>query len=426
MRKISFSVLLFLFAVTAMAQSKVRVGIKGGANYSTLALKGNSPTINDITEKVGFLAGMFVNIPAGTKFSVQPEIFYSQMGAYINNKTLLQSQYRLNYLSVPLLAKVNLTKHLSLIAGPQADVVVGATKVVNAGRQNALSDFKESSFAGVAGFELWPAQRLGLSARYIYGFSNISKTAGEELYNRAGQLALHIAFFKKPVVKPAVVVVPEPEVKPQPRPVDTDGDGIPDAEDKCPEVKGIAKYNGCPVPDTDKDGINDEEDKCPTVPGVARYGGCPVPDTDKDGVNDEEDKCPTLPGTAANNGCPEIKQEIMKRVEYAAQRIYFATGSAKLLAKSFKSLDDVARILTEDQNLKLSIEGHTDNVGKDDYNQRLSEARAGSVKAYFIKKGISESRLTSQGFGETQPIADNKTAAGRSKNRRVVMKPSYQ
>jgi outer membrane protein OmpA-like peptidoglycan-associated protein len=207
---------------------------------------------------------------------------------------------------------------------------------------------------------------------------------------------------------------------------DTDKDGIDDEHDQCPTVPGTAKYNGCPIPDTDKDGINDEEDKCPTVAGVARYQGCPVPDTDNDGVNDEEDKCPTLPGTAANQGCPEVKQEIIKRVEYAAQRIYFATGSAKLLSKSFKSLDDVAKVLNEDQNLKLSIEGHTDNVGKDDYNQKLSEARANSVRDYFVKKGISESRLTSQGFGETQPIADNKTAAGRAKNRRVVMKLSYQ
>jgi len=72
---------------------------------------------------------------------------------------------------------------------------------------------------------------------------------------------------------------------------DRDGDGIADIDDKCPDVKGLARYQGCPIPDTDKDGINDEEDKCPTVPGVARYQGCPIPDTDGDGVNDEEDKC---------------------------------------------------------------------------------------------------------------------------------------
>jgi OmpA-OmpF porin, OOP family len=206
---------------------------------------------------------------------------------------------------------------------------------------------------------------------------------------------------------------------------DTDNDGINDEEDKCPTVAGVAKYNGCPVPDSDLDGINDDEDKCPQVKGVAKYDGCPVPDSDNDGINDEEDRCPQLAGVAENNGCPEVKTEIIKKLEYAAQRIYFATGSAKLLNTSFKSLDDVVRILNEDPNLKLSIEGHTDNVGTDEYNHKLSHDRAASVKNYLISKGIDETRLTSVGFGETQPIADNKTAAGRAKNRRVVMKVEY-
>lgn len=206
---------------------------------------------------------------------------------------------------------------------------------------------------------------------------------------------------------------------------DTDKDGINDEEDKCPTVPGMAKYNGCPVPDTDKDGINDEEDKCPTVAGVARYQGCPVPDTDNDGVNDEDDKCPTIAGTRENNGCPEVKEEIVKKMEYAAKRIYFITGSAKLSSKSNAALGEVVKILNDDKDLKLSIEGHTDNVGKDEYNQTLSEKRAASVRTYLVTKGVDESRLTSAGFGEMQPIADNKTAAGRSKNRRVVMKLAY-
>lgn len=206
---------------------------------------------------------------------------------------------------------------------------------------------------------------------------------------------------------------------------DTDKDGINDEEDKCPTEAGVAKYNGCPIPDTDKDGINDEEDKCPTEAGVARYQGCPVPDTDKDGINDEEDKCPAIPGTKENNGCPEVKQEIVKKVNYAAQRIFFVTASARLSAKSNAALNEIVKILNEDKDLKLSIEGHTDNVGKDEYNQTLSENRAASVRNYLVKKGIDESRLTATGFGETKPLADNKTAAGRAKNRRVVLRLNY-
>jgi OOP family OmpA-OmpF porin len=206
---------------------------------------------------------------------------------------------------------------------------------------------------------------------------------------------------------------------------DTDKDGINDEEDKCVDVPGLAKYQGCPVPDTDKDGINDEEDKCPSVAGVARYQGCPVPDADKDGVNDEEDKCPNLAGPAENQGCPVINEEMKKRVDFAANNILFVTGSAKLQSKSFKGLNDVIKILQENPDMKLSIDGHTDNVGSDDRNQLLSDQRSASVKAYFTSKGIDESRITAAGHGETQPIADNNTAAGRQKNRRVELKLDY-
>jgi OmpA-OmpF porin, OOP family len=206
---------------------------------------------------------------------------------------------------------------------------------------------------------------------------------------------------------------------------DTDKDGINDDDDKCPTVPGLARYQGCPVPDTDKDGINDEEDKCPTVPGVARYQGCPVPDTDGDGVNDEEDKCPNLAGPKENQGCPLVTEEVKKKVDYAANNILFVTGSYKLLSKSYKGLDEVVKILKDNPDMNLAIDGHTDNVGNDALNQKLSDNRAAAVKNYFVSKGIAESRITSTGHGETAPIADNKTAAGRQKNRRVEMKLSY-
>jgi outer membrane protein OmpA-like peptidoglycan-associated protein len=206
---------------------------------------------------------------------------------------------------------------------------------------------------------------------------------------------------------------------------DTDKDGIDDDHDKCPTVPGLARYQGCPIPDTDKDGINDEEDKCPSVPGVARYQGCPVPDTDGDGINDEEDKCPTVPGVAENQGCPVIKEEVRQKVDYASQNILFAATSYKLLSSSNKGLDEVAKILQADPQLKLAIDGHTDNSGNAEKNQKLSENRANAVKDYFVKKGIDASRFTATGHGQAEPIADNKTAAGRRKNRRVEMKLGY-
>ena len=203
---------------------------------------------------------------------------------------------------------------------------------------------------------------------------------------------------------------------------DKDGDGIADIDDKCPDVAGLAKYQGCPIPDTDGDGINDEEDKCPNVKGVARYQGCPIPDTDGDGVNDEEDKCPNEAGPASNFGCPVIDVVVVEKVNKAAKNIFFATGSAKLLAKSYNSLKDVAQILKDNPSYKIDVDGYTDITGNADKNQVLSESRAASVKQYLIGNGVDESRIVSTGHGINDPIADNKTVAGRAKNRRVEMK----
>ncbi len=202
---------------------------------------------------------------------------------------------------------------------------------------------------------------------------------------------------------------------------DKDGDGIADGDDACPDVAGLAKYKGCPIPDTDGDGINDELDKCPTVKGYARYQGCPIPDTDADGVNDEEDKCPNRAGPAGNQGCPVITKEVIEKINVAAKNVFFATGSFKLLPKSFKSLDEVANIIKSDDLLQLQIDGHTDAQGDDAKNMTLSENRAKAVKDYLVSKGVAEARTNSTGYGETKPVADNKTAAGRAKNRRVEM-----
>ena len=95
------------------------------------------------------------------------------------------------------------------------------------------------------------------------------------------------------------------------------------------------------------------------VKGLARYQGCPIPDTDGDGVNDEEDKCVSRPGPASNMGCPEIAKTVIDKINVAAKNIFFATGSAKLLAKSTKSLDEVANLLKSDDPLMITIDGHT-------------------------------------------------------------------
>lgn len=200
---------------------------------------------------------------------------------------------------------------------------------------------------------------------------------------------------------------------------DKDGDGIANKDDKCPDSRGTVKYGGCPVPDTDKDGINDEEDKCPSQAGVSRYGGCPIPDTDGDGVNDESDRCPRVAGTAANGGCPTMEQ-----YNFNYKNVQFATGSATLTANAKTELDKLVTILNEHPELKITIEGYTDNTGKVESNKVLSQKRADAVKAYLVSKGSNADRLAAVGYGIENPVADNATASGRAQNRRVEFKAS--
>lgn len=198
---------------------------------------------------------------------------------------------------------------------------------------------------------------------------------------------------------------------------DRDGDGIIDAKDACPDVKGIAKFGGCPDPDRDGDGIINEKDKCPDVAGSFIAQGCP--DKDGDGVMDNEDKCPEVAGPASNKGCPEVKEEVKKRLAFAARNIQFETGKATIKPVSFKILDEVASILKEYPYYDVNVDGHTDNVGDDAKNLKLSQDRAAAAVTYLTGKGIAASRLVSAGYGETKPVGDNKTAAGRASNRRV-------
>ena len=201
---------------------------------------------------------------------------------------------------------------------------------------------------------------------------------------------------------------------------DTDGDGIADKDDSCPEVAGLAALNGCP--DADGDGVADKDDKCPTVAGPKENAGCPWPDTDGDGVLEKDDKFPTVKGTVANKGCPEVSDEVVKKLNDYAKTILFDTGKFSFQKQTFPVLQAITAILKEYPTAKFSIEGHTDNVGKADFNQKLSDGRANAVKQYLIDNGIDPFRLTSKGFGMDNPIDTNKTAKGRANNRRVEVK----
>ncbi len=138
-----------------------------------------------------------------------------------------------------------------------------------------------------------------------------------------------------------------------------------------------------------------------------------------------KDKCPNEPETVNgyedNDGCPDKKPEIAveKGKAIILEGVKFASGSARLTPQSKIILDKVVRTLQEYPEIQVEIRGYTDNTGSLAGNMRLSQKRAEAVRAYLIEKGIDGSRIKAKGYGPQNPIADNKTAEGRAKNRRI-------
>jgi OOP family OmpA-OmpF porin len=166
--------------------------------------------------------------------------------------------------------------------------------------------------------------------------------------------------------------------------------------------------------DSDGDGVYDDVDKCPNTPKGTPVDsvGCSL-DSDGDGVSDNLDKCPNTPKGARvdSRGC------------WVLAGVTFDTGKWDVKTEFYPTLNEVVAILQENKSLRLSVEGHTDNRGSAQLNQDLSEKRAKSVMDYLVSSGIDASRLSSRGYGFSQPAATNDTAAGRQLNRRVELRP---
>lgn len=264
---------------------------------------------------------------------------------------------------------------------------------------------------------------------------------------------------------------------------DRDGDRIIDKEDDCPDEPGIVMFKGCP--DTDMDSIMDKHDKCPTKPGPLENQGCPIdrlflvdqngrelgvstkngegnflfpqlppdeiamfkletyneppeimevrvgtgtvvriakkgkdgyfrfeilkPDPSKLNKLDEKDKVVVL---------TKEEEEVLKK---AFDNLEFETGKDIIKPESYASLNELAGLMKKKPNWKLKVSGHTDNVGQPAKNMELSKKRAIAVKKYLAAQGIQDDRFIAKWYGQTQPIASNKTPEGRQKNRRVEM-----
>lgn len=244
-----------------------------------------------------------------------------------------------------------------------------------------------------------------------------------------------------------VPVIEVPEAPPEEiavvetAPVDSDGDGLSDDMDQCPDTPAGVPVNdqGCEA-DTDGDGIVDRLDTCPDTPtGVAvnEQGCTAVVDADGDGIPDDQDQCPDTPagtviderGCAPEPGCrapapgePISLEGCATGDAIVLRGVTFDTNSDRLTANAKVILNQVADALNARADIKVEIGGHTDSVGADAYNQKLSERRARSVFDYLVARGIDPSRMQSRGYGETQPVDTNETNEGREVNRRVELK----
>ena len=297
-----------------------------------------------------------------------------------------------------------------------------------------------------AGLRVWLSEQFGLnfSSTYkhafedVYGIRHFQHSAGV-VFTFGGKDTDGDGIYDKDDECPETPGLPEFNGCP-----DSDGDGIEDRNDACPDVAGLAEFNGCPdtdgdgvadpddacptvaglkslggCPDADGDGIKDGDDNCPNEAGPAANGGCPWPDTDGDGVLDKDDDCPSVVGTVANNGCPEVTVEVINTLNEYSKTILFDLGKSTIRQESYATLQNIVDIMKEYPTTSFVIEGHTDSTGREETNQKLSEARAASVKDYLTTIGMDASRLSSVGYGESRPIAPNNTKAGRQENRRV-------
>lgn len=177
--------------------------------------------------------------------------------------------------------------------------------------------------------------------------------------------------------------------------------------------------------DSDHDGIRNGEDECPyaaeDADGFQDRDGCPEADNDRDGVPDDDDECPDQAGPRRNDGCPERGHVVFRHGRLVIfGKVFFETGSARIQKRSSVLLDQIAAAVREHPEVgRIRVEGHTDNVGPPAMNLRLSRERAESVRDALVARGVRRDRLRTEGYGESHPVAPNRTRAGRAKNRRV-------
>jgi outer membrane protein OmpA-like peptidoglycan-associated protein len=219
--------------------------------------------------------------------------------------------------------------------------------------------------------------------------------------------------------------------------VDRDGDGVNDTDDQCVDVAQgdhpDAARPGCPQGDRDADGVLDGADQCVDVaagprPSATR-AGCPAPDNDHDNLIDQPegpDRCPEQPetfnGVEDDDGCPDgaVLAEVSGGQVRILQSVNFRSDRDQIIgAQSFQVLNSVVAILRASPQLRVDVQGHTDDVGTTEHNLDLAQRRAAAVRAYLTAHEVAEARLEAHGFGTTCPAMVGTSLRARSANRRV-------
>ncbi len=212
--------------------------------------------------------------------------------------------------------------------------------------------------------------------------------------------------------------------------VDLDGDGVFDRLDRCDNTPKGAIVNewGCPS-DSDGDGVYDGLDKCPdTPPGekVNRDGCSRVQLSGSSRANDQDVKITPIPSTPPPPPAPPVSETERQLVEggrIRLENVYFETGSANLLPESETTLNEVGAVLEKFVDLKLEVQGHTDTRGSSAFNNRLSQTRAESVRAYLVSHfRLRGDNVVAKGYGESQPETQERNDEERLRNRRVEIK----
>ena len=359
-------------------------------------------------------------------FALEGRLAYSDLDGWPNWPTVTEKE-SLEILDIGL----DLMSHLNPEGGFSPYLVLGlgylGTKTASGSEEN-----RPSGSAGL-GFE-WNLGRSAFSIRGDYRF-RLAWEQDNSLTDRVATLGLTYAFGRRPA----------------PPVIDSDNDGIHDVFDQCPhsETGAAVDDTGCEIfVDSDNDGVMDRKDLCANTPQGAPVDvyGC-LRDVDGDGVTDDIDECPnTVSGAAIYiNGCerdddsdnvvnhldecPNTRAdapvdargcEIASTVELRG--VHFASNSDRLLSGAEQMLDDAIAWLEKNPHLAVEVAGHTDSDGAAAANLALSERRAFTVRDYLIVRGISPSRLSARGYGESEPIADNGTREGKAENRRVELR----